>query len=192
VAGDAPEAQCLEMLDANRREDPVPARRAIGAESAGRALFAFAALALCACGAGPASPSRTAALTLAIVPDPVPEAPCPTSACGDAVDQLFAVGALRLSETNGVGGRVDSISMTQTSASRVVASGTFDAAAVAALAGSNRFTPNGRLEVPGIGVHYDRSLGSVEATLSVTVRATDDAGHSLSATAAVAVAPLPP
>jgi hypothetical protein len=158
-----------------------------------RALAVAVAVLACACGSGdsPASPSGRASLTLGMAPSPVLEAVCPPSACGSGATQLYAVGTLTLRETAGVGGRVESLAMTQrTGAGVTQGSGQFDASAVAGLAGSSRFAANGSLEVPGIGVHYDPALGGTPATLTVTLQATDDGGHSVSATLAVPVTPL--
>jgi hypothetical protein len=160
-----------------------------------RTLFASAVVAALVSwggcgGSSPASPSGSAVLALSIAPNPVPEAVCPPSACGTVTNQLYAVGTLTLRETGGVGGRVDSVSMTQrTGAGATMGTGQFDATAVATLASTNRFVANGVLSIPGIGVHYDRSLGGSAATLTVTLQATDDGGHTISATIQAPVAP---
>jgi hypothetical protein len=148
---------------------------------------------LCGCGSGggPASPSGSAALTLDVAPNPLVEAICPVSACGPASGQLYAVGTLTVRETSGVGGRVDSIAMTQRTADGTIqGSGQFDANAITALAVTNRFAGNASLSIPGIGVHYARALGGRPSMLSVNVRATDDDGHSVTAAIEVTVTPL--
>ncbi len=144
------------------------------------------------CGGGsPASPSGQAVLSLSLAPNPLLEAVCPRSACGVATGQLYAVGTLTIRETAGVAGRIDVVSMTQrTVAGTVMASGQFDASAIAALAGTNRFAPNGSVTIPAVGVHYDQALGHVEATLTVVVQTTDENGHALSPMISAPVAPL--
>ncbi len=153
----------------------------------------LAGLLLCGCGSGdgPVSPVGSAALTLEMAPDPLAEAICPASACGSEAGQLYSVGTLTLRETGGLGGRVDSIAMVQRAAGGAIqGAGQFDADAVAALAATNRFAANGLLSIPDIGVHYERSLGGLPASLTVTVRATDEGGHSVTAAIEVPVTPL--
>jgi hypothetical protein len=142
-------------------------------------------------GGGPSSPSGQAVLSLSLAPNPLPEAVCPPSACGVATGQVYAIGTLTVRETAGVAGRIDVVSMTQrTVDGTVMASGQFDAAAIAALAGTNRFASNGTVTIPAVGVHYDQALGHVAATVTVVVQATDESGHAVSAMISAPVTPL--
>lgn len=146
-------------------------------------------LALAACGGSSPSAPRQARVALAADPSPVQEAPC--GGCGAATQQLWAVTTLSVRETGGVGGRVSGIAVSaRNDQGTMLGEGRFDAAGLAALAGSSRLEANGSLEIPQLGPHYDRSLGGRPATLSLTLQLDDDAGHRVEASLDVPVLPF--
>ena len=60
----------------------------------------------------------------------------------------------------------------------VIAQGQFDAGAIAQIAGSSRLAARGTLNVL-CGVHYGAVNGGKVATLTLTIRATDDRGSTV-------------
>lgn len=148
---------------------------------------------LLAAGCGGGSPSgptpapSEAAITLAANPNPIVGGAC--RGCGSTGTDREAVTSLTIRETAGVGGAVSSIAMSLRDAgtNAVIAAGEFDGAAVVALAGSSRVSAAGTLVVPSVGVHYPRDQAGRSATLTYTVRVTDDRGNTVSRDLAVPV-----
>ena len=68
----------------------------------------------------------------------------------------------------------------ETGTNALIASGEFDTAAVVSIAGSSRVPASGSLVVTSVGVHYPREQGGRSATLTFTVRITDDRGNTVS------------
>lgn len=136
---------------------------------------------------GPTGGPTQASFTLTASPNPIAGTRC--HACGSASTDREAVTVLTIRETAGVGGTVASIAMTLRDAgtNAVIASGEFDAAAVTAIAGSNRVPGGGSLVVPSVGVHYPREDGGRSATLTYTVRVSDERGNPASLDLAVPV-----
>jgi hypothetical protein len=128
-----------------------------------------------------------AAFTVTVAPDPIVEAPC--GGCGPSSGQLWAVGTVTIQETAGAGASVQRIAMRLARGGETIAEGSFDAAAVGAIAGSNRVPARGALAVPEVGPHYDEALGGMNATLTFTIDLTDDGGHPAQKIVDVAVVP---
>ena len=136
-------------------------------------------------GTGPSAPA-VAALTLAASPGSWAAVACPPSSCGPVTGELEAAGSVTIRETAGVGGTVDTIAMQSRDAGgAVLGQGTFDAAGVRQLAGTDRVAASGSRAVPGVGMHFapDRR----PATIVVTVHFTDDRGNGLDASVTVPV-----
>jgi hypothetical protein len=129
---------------------------------------------------GPGGGATQASITLTANPTPIAGVEC--RRCGAQSTDREAVTALTIQETAGVGGTVASIAMVlrETGTNALIASGEFDTAAVVSLAGSSRVPPSGSLVVMSIGVHYPRDQGGRSATLTYTVRITDDRGNPVS------------
>ncbi len=144
-----------------------------------------------ACGDGStatAPDARPAAFSVTVTPNPIQEEPC--GGCGPLTGQLWAVGTVVVSETAGTGGSVENIGMRLVGGSSgVIAEGSFDAAAVRALAGSNRVPAGGMLSIPQVGPHYDQAAGGMPSTLTFTLDLVDDGGHSAQKSVAVPVMP---
>lgn len=159
--------------------------------SSGRAALLLGVVVASACGGGsPSGPTggpTQAVITLTASPNPIVGAPC--GGCGAGSLDREAVTGLTIRETAGVGGTVVGIAMSLRDAGTdaVIASGEFDTAAVAALAGSSRVPAGGALVVPSVGVHYPRNRGGRSGTLTFTVRMTDDRGNEVSQELAVPV-----
>ena len=144
----------------------------------------------CGGGSSPSGPSAGPAqssITLSANPNPIAGIDC--ARCGSQSSDREAVTALTIQETAGVGATVVTIAMVlrENGTNAVIASGEFDMAAVAALAGSSRVPARGSLLVPSVGVHYPREQGGRSATLTYTVRITDERGHQVSRDLAVPV-----
>jgi len=155
--------------------------------------LAFLAVCAVSCGDNPPAVSPdarpAASFALSVSPDPIVEAPC--GGCGPLTGQLWAVGTLTIRETAGVGGSVDQIAMRLHRGGQTIAEGSFAAAAITTLAGSNRVPAAGHLDVPMVGPHYDQALGGMMSTLTFTVSLTDDGGHTAQTTVDVTVQPMP-
>lgn len=136
---------------------------------------------------GPTGAPAPAALTLTANPNPIAGGAC--RGCGPTSTDREAVTGLTIRETAGVGGTVTAIAMSLRDAgtNSVIASGEFDGAAVVALAGSSHVPAGGTLVVPSVGVHYPRDQAGRSATLTYTVRVTDDRGNTVSRDLAVPV-----
>ena len=154
--------------------------------SLGILSFIATSVAIVACGSGsPASPTpSSAAITLSASPSPISGGLC--AGCGAGSTDRESLTTLTIQDTAGVGAVVTSIEMTlrEQSTNVVMTSGSFDAAAVTQLAGSNRIPARGALNVR-CGVHYPAAEGGKAAVLTYVVRVTDDRGNQVSQTIAV-------
>jgi hypothetical protein len=146
-------------------------------------------LVFAACGGASPGAPRQAGVALSASPNPVQEEPC--GACGTLPDQLWAVTTLSVRETGGVGGRVAGVVVSlRNDQGTSLGGGRFDAAAIMSQAGTSRVEANGLLSIPGMGPHYDRSLGGRPATLSLTLQLDDDNAHHLEVSLDVPVLPV--
>jgi hypothetical protein len=142
-----------------------------------------------ACGGGdprtpvdPTVPQATLQVTAA--PSPVTVTVCPADRCGaTSLPQFEVITTLTVRETGGVGGRVDSITVTlrRNSDNTVAMSGTINPASVQV-----RFAANGTAAVP-LAIHASQSDLTVQTTASLVVNATDDNGRAVTATLTVPV-----
>jgi len=159
----------------------------------GNAMTAAAALAmamtLVACGGGSqTSPGSTASAVVAVTASPNPIAGGPCTGCGAGSTDREAKTTVTIRESGGVAGTVTSMAMVlrADAGGAILAEGTFDATAVASLAGTARISANGSLDVP-CSVHYAANLGGQAATLTCTATFTDDHSHALVRPVAVPV-----
>ena len=135
-----------------------------------------------ACGSPPTGPS-SAAITVTAAPSQVTGALC--AGCGAGSTDREVEATLTIRETAGLAGGVTTIEMSlRDTAGTLIASGAFDAGAVAVLAGSSRVPAGGTLTVR-CGVHYPAAQAGRSATLTFLVRVTDDRGNQLSQTVTV-------
>ena len=142
-------------------------------------LPAAALAALFACKKTPATPTRTIEFTLTATPNPTVGALC--TGCGAGSTERESLSTITIRETGGAGGTVTSIAIAlrESGTNTLITQGEFDASAVTSLAGSNRVAANGSLAVR-CGVHYPPAQQGKAATLTYTVRVTDDRGNSVS------------
>ena len=163
-----------------------------GSAMLGRAALVGAlALAAAACGGGggggPTAPGPTAA-AVAVQASPASwmAGPCPPAHCGSLMGELEATGALTVSESAGVGGDVTTIEIELRDAGgTLLGTPSYDAVAVAQLAGTTRVAALGSLTIPSLGVHFPPA--GRPASLRLTVRVRDDRGNQVSASVTVAV-----
>jgi hypothetical protein len=142
-----------------------------------------------ACGSGsPAGPGASSAvIAVTATPSPITGAPC--TGCGAGSTDREAATTLAIQETAGVAATVTAIEMTlrEQGTNAVIASGSFESAAIGQLAGSNRVAGRGTLTVH-CGVHYPVGQGGKAAVLTYVVRVTDDKGNQVAQTLAVTAA----
>lgn len=145
-------------------------------------LISGATLISMGCGGNPTAPAPAARIQLTASPAAITPTICPPSSCGPVADQLEALTTLTIRETGGVGGIVESATLTLRRDS--------DGAVLANAAGTPtpvRFTANQSVTVP-TSVHYDRAQGRHPATLTIALTGEDDNGHAIQATLAIPVA----
>jgi hypothetical protein len=173
-----PSAAAVTMRSTNRFKEP----------SMGCARYMmWATLAAAAAGCGsPPSPSPAIAVTVTANPPQVTGAPC--AGCGAGSTDREAETTLLIRETGGASGTVTQIEMSlrEQGTDAILASGTFDAAAVTQLAGTNRIPARGTLSVR-CGVHYPAEQSGKTAILTYTVRVTGERGTAASSIVTVAV-----
>jgi hypothetical protein len=129
-----------------------------------------------AAGCGNTTGPTSAVVTVAA--SPPQSAVC--TGCGAGSTDREVTATLTIQETAGVAATVTAIEVSlrdQTNA--VIASGTFDGAAVTQLAGSNRVPARGTLGVR-VGVHYGAGQAGRAGMMSYTVRVSDERGNQLS------------
>ena len=150
-------------------------------------VLALMSVACGSSGSASAPSPGSAAISVSASPGTIAGAAC--AGCGAQSTDREAVTQLTIQETGGVAGSVSGIDMTlrETGTNAVIASGSFDSAAVGALAGSSRVAANGSLTVRSVGVHYAREQSGKAATLTFTVRFRDDLGNNVSRDLAVPV-----
>ncbi len=147
------------------------------------------ALLFAACGSSTSTaPSGTTPATLILDAAPNPATSDVCSGCGSGSTDREVQTALTIRETAGVGVGIDAIDMTlrDQATNGVIASGTFDAAAVTQLAGTSRIPARGTLIVR-CSVHYPAAQAGAAASFMLTVRATDERGNRLSPNTLVTV-----
>ena len=151
----------------------------------GRATAIVLTAGLGACGS-PAGPGGGSAAAIAVTATPATIAGAPCAGCGAGSTDREAVTTLSIQETAGVAATVTAIEMTlrEQGTNAVIASGSFDSAAVAQLAGSNRIAARGALNVR-CGVHYAADQAGKSAVLTYVVRVTDEKGNQVSQALAV-------
>ena len=149
----------------------------------GYSLVVALAGTVAACGGDPPT-APSIAITVSANPAQISGALC--TGCGAGSTDREALTTLQIQETAGAAGTVTSIEMSlrEQGANAVIASGSFDSAAVAQLAGSSRVPARGALNVR-CGVHYPAAQAGRSAILTYTVRVTDDRGNQASQTVAV-------
>jgi hypothetical protein len=133
----------------------------------------------------PVATPTTAAVSIVISPDPV--VATDTSNPDAPLDAQWTVEIT----SPAIGARVNfvnAILRDGASGAEALPSGTLSLgpAEIAAVAGSNRVEPQGRLTVPG-SLQYGLPSGGRQGVLTVTVQLTDDAGSLTSKSARVAV-----
>ena len=142
-----------------------------------------------ACGSGsPPAPSVTAAaITVSANPSAITGVVC--ARCGAGSTDRESVTTLTVQETAGLAGTVTQIEMTlrEAGTNAVIGAGSFEAAAVAQIAGTNRVAARGSLNIPEVGVHYPANQGGKSAVLTYIVRFTDDRGNQPTQTITVTV-----
>jgi len=137
-----------------------------------------------------------AAIQLTASPSPIVAGPC--TGCGQASTDLEAATALTIKETGGVGRTVTAIAveLREDGTDAVIASGEFSGDSVKFFAETNRLSAGGSLVARNIGVHFGRDAAASAATLTYTVRVTDDHGVESSTSLSVPVrgsgVPTPP
>jgi hypothetical protein len=132
------------------------------------------------------TPSPIVAIQVTASPSQVSGAVC--TGCGAGSTDREVATAIAIQETGGAPATVVSIemSLTDSGTNAVIASGTFDTAAVQQLADSARLPGNGRLSVP-ISMHYAADLGGRAGSWRVTVTVRDDRGNDTSGTLTIPV-----
>ena len=141
-----------------------------------------------ACGSkAPTGPGNTPA-TIALSASPNPMAGALCTGCGTGSTDRESKTTVTVKESAGVAGTITSIDMVlrANAGSTIIAQGSFDSAGVTSLAGTARVAANGSLNVL-CGVHYAASAAGQAATLTYTVRFTDDHGNALTQVIAVPV-----
>ena len=152
----------------------------------GQTLAVALAAALAACGSDTGTPnSPSMAITVSANPAQITGALC--TGCGAGSTDREALTTLQIQETAGAAGTVTVIDMSlrEQGTNDVIGAGSFDAAAIAQIAGSNRVPARGTLSVR-CGVHYPAGQAGKSAILTYTVRVTDDRGNQVTQTVAVA------
>lgn len=142
---------------------------------------------LAACGSGsPPGPTTSASVVVAAAPSPITGALC--TGCGAGSTDREAATTLTVQETAGVAATVTAIEMTlrEQGTNAVMASGSFEGAAVSQLAGSNRVAARGTLSLR-CGVHYAAAQAGKAAILTYVVRLVDERGNQIAQTLAVTV-----
>lgn len=141
----------------------------------------------CGSGAPPAPGAVSAVIIVTASPSPIAGAPC--TGCGAGSTDRESATTLTIQETAGVAATVLAIEMTlrEQGTNAIIASGSFDGAAVTQLAGSNRVAARGTLNVR-CGVHYAAGQGGKAAVLTYVVRVTDEKGNQVAQTLAVTAA----
>jgi hypothetical protein len=151
----------------------------------GRCFTAGLILAALGCGGTTTSPDATLAFSLSASPAAVAGALC--TGCGAGSTDRESKTTIAIRETGGAAGTVTSIAMVlRDSANAVITQGEFDSGGVASLAGTSRLAANGTLNVL-CGVHYPAAQQGKAATLTYTVRVTDDRGNVVTHDLAVTV-----
>jgi len=141
---------------------------------------------LAACGSDTGNPnSPSIAITVSANPAQITGALC--TGCGAGSTDREALTTLQIQETAGAAGTVTVIDMSlrEQGTNDVIGAGSFDAAAIAQIAGSNRVPARGTLNVR-CGVHYPAGQAGKSAILTYTVHVTDDRGNQVTQTVAVA------
>jgi hypothetical protein len=142
---------------------------------AGRCFTLGLVVAALGCGRTPISPEATLAFSLSATPAAIAGALC--TGCGAGSTDRESKTTISIRETGGAAGTVSSIAMVlRDSANAVITQGEFDAGGVASLAGTSRVAAGGTLNVL-CGVHYPAAQQGKAATLTYTVRVTDDRGN---------------
>jgi hypothetical protein len=138
-------------------------------------VIVITALSGAGCGEPPTGPFATLDFTLTANPNPATGAL--GTSCGPLVGERESKTTITIRETGGAAGTVTSVAMVlrENGSNAVIAQGEFDGAGIAQLAGTNRVTANGTLNVL-CGVHYPPAQQGKAATLTYTVRVTDDRG----------------
>jgi len=143
--------------------------------------------AIAACGSGsPPSPGAAAVIAVTAAPSTIAGALC--TGCGAGSTDREAATTLTVQESAGVSATVTAIEMTlrEQGTNAVIASGSFEGAAVTQLAGSNRVTARGQLSLR-CGVHYAAGQAGKAAVLTYLVRALDEKGNQIAQSLAVSV-----
>jgi len=147
-------------------------------ERAGGLFVLGLVVAAAGCGGSTTSPQPSVAFSLSAQPATIAGALC--TGCGAGSTDRESKTTILITETGGASGTVTSIAMVlRDSASAVITQGEFETGGVASLAGTSRIAANGTLSVP-CGVHYPVAQQGKAATLTYTVRLTDDRGNSVS------------
>jgi hypothetical protein len=137
-----------------------------------------------------ASPSpTTAALTITVAPDPLKilwVCPAVDTNCYGSLDSVITV-----SETAGVGGRVDKVDFVVRDATLnvVLTQLSLSSADIQSRAGTNRIGPMGQLAVRPIveGYPLPKNVPRPTIAIDVSVQVTDDQGHVVTQTKRVPV-----
>lgn len=151
--------------------------------------------AVTACGGGSSAPGTaptagSAVVGLSASPNPLRLTACTPLLCSSE-HRFLATGDVTVTESAGVGGRVDLIRATlrRDATNATLADAEFDAANVNSHAGSTRLSASGRLVITNIGVALVTDPGAQAMTLTFTVQVTDDRGNRVTQTLAVPVTP---
>jgi hypothetical protein len=143
---------------------------------------AAAAAALAACD-NPAGPRPTAVLEATASPSPVTPVVCPESSCGSLANQLEVTSTVTVRETAGVAGTIETVTLLLRRSS--------DNATIVNAAPSvgTRFAASGSVSVP-VAMHWGQNQLTTSATLTVTINARDDNGHTVNTSVAIPVLPF--
>ena len=155
-------------------------------------LLVVAALPACGGDGGPAPPTSlppASSFSVSVTPTPLVAVDCTPAVCSSTPGAQYAVIAgLTVTESGGVGGTVNSITLTfRTPDNMELGTLTIAAGDIIDIAGTNRVNGRGTLIVRGIGAAYRLSDGSRQGTLTFTVAITDDRGTFTTQSVAVPV-----
>ena len=147
-------------------------------------MIVAAVLSLPACGSGgnpnpPTTLPPVASFAITVTPNPIVAQDCTPAVCSSTPGaQFFVAAGITVTESGGVGGTVNFITLVlRNAANSEVGTLNFSAADIIGLVGTNRVNGRASLIIRGIGAAYRMSDGGRQGSLAFTVGITDDRGN---------------
>jgi hypothetical protein len=157
-----------------------------------RVCVAVLIIAATGCGASSTSPSPApaqASFTVSVLPSPITAVRC-SPACSGTSGATFPFSAtmtLAVQELAGVGGNINSITVTPSTGGGALPPLTYGSDVVIQRAGTNHLGARGTLSFPMTLVYSTGSGGAANLVVNIVVQFTDDRNNQLTATGQVSV-----